>query len=152
MNVRLVRVAAVALALLAAGSSCSERSDAAGAGSDIDGCAVYFILDFLDEPSPDKPREVEQYAAAHLRILNRLRPDFRIQRSGDREDIDLPKSVADDFETMKRSVRTFQAELKAAGGDEGKVRAAMNAFAADEAYAAADARIGEFSAAECPRF
>jgi hypothetical protein len=146
---------AAAAVLLAAGallgSACSERSDALGAGEDIDGCVAYAILEFFEEPSPEDPQEVKEYADATLRVLDRIRPDFKIQRSGDRPDIALPKEVVDDYGTMERSMKAFKEALEAAGSDKAQVRAAKNALAADDGYLAADARVGEFWAKECPR-
>ena len=142
---------AAMLAVVVLGSACGERSDALGAGSDIDGCVAYEILDFFEEPSPEDPSEVKAYADATLRVVDRVRPDFKIQRSGDRADIELPEQVADDYETVERSFTKFQTALEDADGDEAKVRDAMNALAADESYLAADTRLSEFYAKECPR-
>lgn len=121
-----------------------------GAGSDVSGCDAYQILDFFEEPSPEKPEDVRAYANATLRVIDRVRPDFRIERSGDREDLEeLPQKVVDDWKIVEKSVTKFRDALREAGDDEAKVQAAMNAFAADEAYLAADARIGDWVVAEC---
>lgn len=147
--------AAAALAVCAALTlaGCGGSRGNTGEGDKINFCVAYFLFDRLEEPRPDDRDEALGYTEAFLRIIDRVdrrRPlDAREELE---EETDGPVLVTDrqlrDLAVMERSLTRLRDELRAADTP-AEVRSALNDFAEDETFRAADARTTEYYRQTC---
>jgi hypothetical protein len=147
-----VRILAVVMLVgaLVLGAGCGRRNNALGSGADLNACDAYYVYDnFFGEPSPRKADELLLSADAHVRLIDRIRPDFKISVK-DKDDFLADKAVIDAWTTIRTSMVAFRERVKAAGNDPAKLGEAANSLAADQAFLAADARVAEFNATVCP--
>jgi hypothetical protein len=147
--VKLVAVI-VATVVLVGGAGCSKRSDALGSGSDIDACVAYDLYDrIIPEPSPTRADDLLVHAEAVIRIVARIRGDYKIRAEG-KDDFLADQSVLDAWATVGRSMGALRDAVRAAGNDPARLKVAANALGADEAFLAADRRIADFFVNDCP--
>lgn len=147
--------AAAVLALCAAVAlaGCGRSGGGEGEGGRVNFCVGYFLFDRLQEPRPDEREEALRYTEAFLRIIDRVdrrRPlDAREELEAE---TDGPVIVAEkqmqDLGVMERSLQRLRDDLQAADTPV-RVRSALNEFADDEAFRAADARTTEYYRETC---
>jgi hypothetical protein len=143
------RLPLVLLVLALLGAGCVRRTAELGAGGDVDTCGGYRELNGFGEPRADRQPAIAAYAEGVGRVLGRIRSDEPIRRPG-ADPVVPPPSVKNDIELMRREVGTFTKALSDAH-DAAAVRGALAAFATDDAYNEADARLGDFVVKTCPR-
>jgi len=139
-----VAVVAAAVALV----GCSGRNDALGEGPDVNACVAYQIYNQFREPSPTERDDVLAYTGGMVRLMERVRGDFKIKIEK-KPDLLASKEVLDAYDTIRSSMAKARDAAEAAGSDTERLKAAGNDLAADEAYLAADARVTDFFVDEC---
>ena len=141
--------ALILVAVLLGGGGCARRDVAKGAGGPVDFCSGYFEYSFFEEPAPDDAGEVEGYAVAMLRVLDRIRTSYRIDLPKG-PPLRIPPEIDNDLGILKTRMTQLRDETRAAKGEAAKVRAAVNKLAADEALVEADKRLTDFAVGKCP--
>jgi hypothetical protein len=137
----------LSLALLASG--CGNKKAAEGSGPPVNFCEGFYSYNFFDEPKPDDPEEIDGYAGAMVRVIDRIKLTFKVEMPKG-PPLRLPPTVGPDLKTVKTSMQRLRSEAKAANGDKALLRAAVNRAAEDEALNAADGRLVDFATTKCP--
>ena len=130
--------------MVALGSSaCTHSQRSSGGGDKVDFCAAYRVYDALPEPSPDRSKEVLNYADAVVRVIARVDNALKVDKAT------LPKAVVTDLGVVQDGMRTFRSAYRAAGADAARQRQAESALVSDQKVDAADRRLTTFYMAHC---
>lgn len=132
-------------------AACGGKRGAEGAGPSVNFCEGYTIYSIFDEPKPDDAGELDMYTSAMIRVIDRIKPNFRVQLPKG-PPLRIPPEVGDDLETLKSKMIQLRADVRSAKGDKAQIRQAVNRFAEDATLNAADQRLVDFAESKCPSY
>lgn len=138
MNRFLLVLLAVTAVLLT--SACSRSGERLGAGSDVDLCDGWELIDRLDEPDLADRGATLRWAEGVQRIVERI--DLRMEV----DDEPVPAAVIRNLSDVEQAVDAFVTELRR--DDEDAVRRAFTDFANGDFDGSSD-RLTDFARSTC---
>ena len=139
---RLGLIAAVFFGPVLATTGCARAYQAQGGGAQVPFCSGYLAYDRLSQPDPADRSAVLSYVQGVIRIIDRIDTS---QKAGGRS---VPPAIVSGLHQVRTSTADFGRSY-ASARTPGARAEAVSAFASDDAYAGADAAVGQFYGTAC---